>query len=49
MAVPVRGGVGKGRAIKETELFLPFFFPMAKVPTAIKLEALMAQPLKKIN
>ena len=35
MAVPLSGGVegGKGRAIKEI-----FYFPTAKVSTAIKLE-----------
>ena len=46
MAVPLRGGVKKGLAIREKELFSD-----GEVPTAIKLEggvkALMALPLKK--
>ena len=33
MAVPLRGGGGIGRVIKEKRTFLRFFFP-----TAIKLE-----------
>ena len=48
MAGPLRGGGGKGRAIKETRIFLgTFFFQRSKISTAIKLEGRGGPAIKK--